>query len=203
MRAFELSQIDAQTVSNLIASVTEAQAAQFCRTCSGGNPRCHDGYNGHYDGWSPAIGRDLTTHFATQGITSFSKWGTSSGNEFLLDFVLFEAEMDNGNPRNIVRTILGMEVEWDVQVPDAGSERDFNKLLCFNAPLKVFVYTCAARNRFSFEISIEQRLRQFDGHKEGDEYLIIEFYWRKTSWLRKKRLFRIQNERLCELPKLK
>lgn len=89
-----------------------------------------------------------------------------------------------------------MEVEWDVKVSDAGSERDFNKLLCFNAPLKVFVYYC--KDRSCFKRSIEQRLRQFSGHREGDEYLIVEFCWR-TGWLREKRLFRIQNGQVCEL----
>jgi hypothetical protein len=112
--------IDPVTVSNIILSVDEARAARYCRQCSGGNVNCHQAKDGHYSGWFPAICHDLGTHFANQGLAAYSKC-TAGGKEFLLDFVLLEAEVHDGSPKNIGGTVLGMEVEWDVKVPDATS----------------------------------------------------------------------------------
>jgi hypothetical protein len=72
-----------------------------------------------------------------------------------------------------------------------------NKLLCFNALLKVFVYCCKVQDRESFKGSIEQRLRQFGGHREGDTYLIVEFRW-QNRWVGETTLFRIRNAAVCD-----
>lgn len=101
----------------------------------------------------------------------------------MLDFVLLEAERDTTDlPKNIARALLGLEMEWNVSVPDAGLEKDFNKLLCFNAPLKAFIYCCSyhtrEEKRQNFKRSIVSRLRRFAERNTStqEEYLIIDYF---------------------------
>jgi hypothetical protein len=67
-------------------------------------------------------------------------------------------------------------------VPDAGLEKDFNKLLCFNAPLKACIYCCSyhtrEEKRQNFERSIVSRLRRFPEQNTStqEEYLIIDYF---------------------------
>lgn len=98
----------------------------------------------------------------------------------MLDFVLLEAKRDNttGLPTDIARALLGLEMEWNVSVDQAGLEKDFNKLLCFNAPLKAFIYSCAFHSRSRFEQSIASQLQCFAQRNTSREerYLIVDYF---------------------------
>lgn len=186
-----------EEIFKIIDDVAQQLAAK-CAHPGCGAPDCYE----HSTGWSPAIYEALDKHLKGPGVEAFFIKAKSEP-EFVLDFVLLEAERENGAPKNIARTILGMEVEWGVNVPDAGLEKDFNKLLCFDAPLKVFVYTCdyhaCEARRQDFKSSIEQCLRRFSSHRDGDRYLIVEFYKPPKSQGRcEKRQFRVENGEVRE-----
>ena len=129
----------------------------------------------HSTGWKETIFPDLESCLTGPTVEAF--FGQS---EFMLDFVLLEAKRDNttGLPKDVARALLGLEMEWNVSVDDAGIEKDFNKLLCFNAPLKAFIYSCSYRSRSQFEQSIFSKLRHFAQSNTGreEQYLILEYF---------------------------
>lgn len=183
-----------EQIFEIIDDVAKAQAAAPCQNCRTPSHGCDCS-----TGWKLAICTAFDQRFKNLGTGIRSFFNGASEPEFVLDFVLLEADKhSNGDPANITRTILGMEVEWNVTVSDAKLERDFNKLLCFNAPLKVFVYSCDQKKQRDFMNSIALCLRRFCGLRDGEQYLIVNFYKSLGTspprhWCPDKKQFRIEN----------
>jgi hypothetical protein len=186
-----------EDILKLIVDVGKAEIAK--------QSNCNDPYGE----WKLAVYRALAQKFAPSGSGMEAFYEEADRKEFVLDFVLAEAQreqsgrqIDIGHPKNIVRATFGLEIEWTVGTLDASEEFDFNKMLCFRAPLKGFVYTCnKARDRKKFSQSIEPCLKTFKQHTDGDEYLILEYYKENRTWQSEPpTLFRVVANEVTRVP---
>lgn len=102
----------------------------------------------------------------------------SPDSEFMLDFVWWGP--DEGGAK---RVIMGAESEWAWNHPRAISveeiAKDFRKLLCFKAPLKLLVFDCCPERRKEVPDKLRDCLRQYAQHVEGEQYIILEYYGNK------------------------
>jgi hypothetical protein len=90
--------------------------------------------------------------------------------EFMLDFVWWEQD-DR-------RAIMGVECEWTTQWPQSSAPGeaayDFKRLLCFKAPLKLFVFDSTPKTGAAVRERLSDCLRQFKQHVKGECYLLVE-----------------------------
>ncbi len=99
----------------------------------------------------------------------------------MLDFVWLHRDGDGRH----VRTALGAEVEWGWNYSSGHCLKelsfDFRKLLCFKAPLKVFVFDCPERMSETVNEMLHGYLERFTQHVRGECYVLIEFRKSKTK----------------------
>jgi len=169
-----------KAVYEIVSTIGADILAKPCAHPPCGTQGCFE----HSSGWKERIFPELKSRLTSQNVEAFF----SPPKEFMLDFILLEAERNTtpgkreNQPKNIVRALLGLEMEWAVGVDDAGLEDDFNKLLCFNAALKAFIYCCNyhtnAKRRSNFAASIELRLQRFAERNAStqEQYLIVEYF---------------------------
>jgi hypothetical protein len=126
--------------------------------------------------------RELTTERG--GVPVFTCDGES---EFMLDFVWLHRD-DYGSH---IKTALAVEIEWASKFK---SDRcitelalDFRKLLCFKAPLKLFIFDCPEQASKASNEMLERYLETFTQHTKGECYVLIEFYKNKQKRLYEQR----------------
>ncbi len=99
----------------------------------------------------------------------------------MLDFVWLHRDSAGSH----VRTALGAEVEWGSNYSSEHCLKelsfDFRKLLCFKAPLKVFIFDCPGRMSETVNEMLHRCLERFTQHVQGECYVLIEFYKSKTK----------------------
>jgi hypothetical protein len=95
--------------------------------------------------------------------------------EFMLDFVWWE--------QNDRRVIMGVECEWTTAVSKSAAPEqaayDFKKLLCFKAPLKLFVFDSNQETGEATRERLCDCLRKFQQHVTGERYLSVEVQLKK------------------------
>jgi hypothetical protein len=93
-----------------------------------------------------------------------------AATEFMLDFVWWE--------QNDRRVIMGVECEWTTAVSKSSAPEqaayDFKKLLCFKAPLKLFVFDSNQKTSEAMREKLCDCLRKFQQHVKGECYLFVE-----------------------------
>jgi hypothetical protein len=102
------------------------------------------------------------------GHATFTSPGATT--EFMLDFVWWE--VSGRGP------IMGVECEWTTAATESlapeAADYDFRKLLCFKAPLKVFVFDTTLKSSKAVWERLCNGLKKFQRHVKGERYLFVE-----------------------------
>jgi len=105
----------------------------------------------------------------------------------MLDFVW----LDRDGAGYHAKTGMGVEIEWASKYSCKQCLKevafDFRKLLCFKAPIKLFIFDCPEQMGGKVIDSLHNCLNSFIQHTKGELYILIEFYKNKETHLYEQR----------------